>query len=85
MPRLFVDTERMSNLTSGLGQVCLHLGRELVRQRPPDWEITFLIPAEQVGVFGPGGGTGGGVPGHLMFGTACTRAQRCYPCGLRHD
>jgi len=53
MPRLFVDTERMSNLTSGLGQVCLHLGQELVRQRPPGWEITFLVPPKQVGVFGP--------------------------------
>lgn len=53
MPRLFVDTERMSNLTSGLGQVCLHLGHELVRQRPTGWEITFLVPSEQVGVFGP--------------------------------
>lgn len=53
MSRLFLETERMSNITSGLGQVCLHLGRELVRQRPPDWELTFLVPSEQVGVFGP--------------------------------
>ena len=52
MPRLFLDTERMSNITSGLGQVCLHLGHELVRQRPPGWELTFLVPPEQVGVFG---------------------------------
>ncbi|MBC7568673.1 MAG: glycosyltransferase family 4 protein [Spirosoma sp.] len=51
--KLFVDTERMSNLTSGLGQVCLHLGLELVRKRPPGWEITFLVPPEQIGVFGP--------------------------------
>lgn len=53
MPRLFLDTERMANLTSGIGQVCLHLGRELVRQRPPGWEITFLVSPEQVGLFGP--------------------------------
>ena len=52
MPRLFVDTERMSNLNSGLGQVCLHLGHELVQMRPRDWEITFLVPPEQVGAFG---------------------------------
>lgn len=43
----------MSNITTGLGQVCLHLGRELVRQRPPGWELTFLVPRNQVGVFGP--------------------------------
>lgn len=53
MPRLFLETERMSNITSGLGQVCLHLGRELVRQKPPNWELTFLVPREQVGAFGP--------------------------------
>ncbi|GAB3559378.1 glycosyltransferase family 4 protein [Spirosoma fluminis] len=53
MPRLFLDAERMDNLTSGLGQVCLHLGHELVRQKPTGWELTFLVPQEQVGVFGP--------------------------------
>lgn len=53
MPRLFLETERMANINSGLGQVCLHLGHELVRQRPSDWEITFLVPPDQVGVFGP--------------------------------
>lgn len=53
MPRLLIDTERMANLASGLGQVCLHLGRELVRQKPADWELTFLVPKEQVGTFGP--------------------------------
>ncbi len=53
MPRLFLETERMANLTSGLGQVCLHLGHELVRQQPPGWELTFLVPPEQVGQFGP--------------------------------
>ncbi|MBD2751961.1 glycosyltransferase family 4 protein [Spirosoma validum] len=53
MPRLLLETERMANLTSGLGQLCLHLGRELVRQKPPDWEITFLVTRDQVGIFGP--------------------------------
>lgn len=52
MPRLFLDTERMANLSSGIGQVCLHLGRELIRQRPPGWKLTFLVPPEQVGLFG---------------------------------
>lgn len=52
MPRLFLDTERMANLSSGIGQVCLHLGRELVRQQPPGWELTFLVSPAQVGLFG---------------------------------
>lgn len=53
MPRLFLEAERMANLTSGVGQLCLHLGRELVRQKPADWELTFLVSKEQVGIFGP--------------------------------
>ena len=53
MPRLFLETEQMVNLTSGLGQLCLHLGHELVRQKPADWELTFLVSREQMGVFGP--------------------------------
>lgn len=43
----------MANLSSGIGQVCLNLGRELVRQQPPGWELTFLVSPEQVGLFGP--------------------------------
>lgn len=52
MPSLFIDTERLRDLNSGLGQVCLHLGHELVRQRPADWSLTFLVPKGQTGVFG---------------------------------
>jgi len=52
MPSLFIDTERLRDLTSGLGQVCLHLGRELIRQRPEGWTVTFLVPKGQEGVFG---------------------------------
>ena len=59
MPSLFIDTERLRDLNSGLGQVCLHLGHELVRQCPPDWNLTFLVPKGQSGVFGdaPSGGS----------------------------
>ena len=57
MPSLFIDTERLRDLNSGLGQVCLHLGQELVRQQPHDrnghpWKLTFLVPKGQTGVFG---------------------------------
>ncbi|UFH55949.1 glycosyltransferase family 1 protein [Spirosoma sp. KNUC1025] len=58
MPSLFIDAERLRDLNSGLGQVCLHLGHELVRQRPAGrngepWHLTFLVPEDKVGVFGP--------------------------------
>ncbi len=52
MPTLFIDAERLRDLNSGLGQVCLHLGYELVRQRPDGWKLTFLVPKGQSGVFG---------------------------------
>ncbi|GAB3764495.1 glycosyltransferase family 4 protein [Spirosoma pomorum] len=52
MPALFVDAERLRDLNSGLGQVCLHLGHELVQQRPNDWTVTFLVPKGKSGMFG---------------------------------
>ncbi|AQG80517.1 glycosyltransferase family 4 protein [Spirosoma montaniterrae] len=57
MPTLFIDAERLRDRNSGLGQVCLHLGHELVRQRPngrdgEPWHITFLVPKGETGVFG---------------------------------
>lgn len=52
MPSLFIDAERLRDLNSGLGQVCLHLGHELVRQTPANWNLTFLVPKGQSGIFG---------------------------------
>jgi len=58
MPSLFIDAERLRNINSGLGQLCLHLGRELVGTRPagrPEgpWKVTFLVPKGRAGFFGP--------------------------------
>lgn len=57
MPALFIDAERLRDLNSGLGQVCLHLGQELVRQVPDGrdselWNLTFLVPKGKKGIFG---------------------------------
>lgn len=57
VPSLFVDAERLRDLNSGLGQVCLHLGNELVRQNPADrdgglWRLTFLVPKGKSGALG---------------------------------
>ncbi|MBC7570821.1 MAG: glycosyltransferase family 4 protein [Spirosoma sp.] len=62
MPKLFIDTERLRDLNSGLGQVCLNLGHELVQQcasQSASWELTFLVPPGQSGIFG---GARSGVP-----------------------
>lgn len=54
MPRIYIDTERLRDLYSGLGQFCLHLGHELVGQNPdPEkYSLTFGVPKAAVGVFG---------------------------------
>ncbi|GAB3315081.1 hypothetical protein GCM10027299_04000 [Larkinella ripae] len=50
--KILIDTERLRDFNSGLGQFCRHLGQELVRQKPPSAELTFLVPEAQLGVFG---------------------------------
>ena len=57
MTSIFVDTERIRDLNSGLGQTCLRVGQELVRQQPPGTSLTFLVPPGQTGVFGEPTGT----------------------------
>ncbi|MBC8154891.1 MAG: glycosyltransferase family 4 protein [Bacteroidetes bacterium] len=52
MTKILIDTERLRDLNSGLGQFCLNLGRELVRQKPEADELTFLTPTGQAEVFG---------------------------------
>jgi glycosyltransferase involved in cell wall biosynthesis len=52
MTHIFVDTERIRDLNSGLGQVCWQVGQALVKQQPPGTSLTFLVPPGQVGVFG---------------------------------
>nr|WP_293840640.1 glycosyltransferase family 1 protein [uncultured Arsenicibacter sp.] len=54
MHTLFIDTERLRDLNSGLGQLCLHLGQELIRQQPADSDIrlTFGMPKGKNGLFG---------------------------------
>jgi glycosyltransferase involved in cell wall biosynthesis len=54
MPRIFIDTERLRDPYSGLGQFCLHLGHEIVQQNPdPDqYKLIFGVPKAEVGVFG---------------------------------
>jgi len=57
MPSILIDAERLRNPNSGLGQVCLHLGRQLLRERPAtrpggSWDLTFLVPKGSTGVFG---------------------------------
>lgn len=52
MTKILIDTERLRDLNSGLGQFCLNLGRELAQQKPEADELTFLVPNRQTDVFG---------------------------------
>ena len=49
MPRIVVDLEKLRLLESGLGQYCLELASELMRQRRPDEELVFFVPPKQAG------------------------------------
>ncbi|WP_234736813.1 glycosyltransferase family 4 protein [Tellurirhabdus bombi] len=51
---IFIDTERLRDPHSGLGQFCQLLGQELVRQQPPGAGLTFLVPAGHTEAFGQG-------------------------------
>ncbi|WP_266363629.1 glycosyltransferase family 4 protein [Tellurirhabdus rosea] len=49
---VFIDTERLRDPHSGLGQFCRHLGDALVRRQPTAANLTFLVPPGQTGAFG---------------------------------
>lgn len=53
MPTLLIDTQPLKHINTGMGQVCLNLGLELIKQRPEGWELTFLVPKGKEGFFGP--------------------------------
>ena len=53
--RVVFDAERLRNLNSGLGQFCRSLGNALVDIKPPDHEITFVVPPGRETTF-PGAG-----------------------------
>jgi glycosyltransferase involved in cell wall biosynthesis len=47
--RVLIEMEKLANLYSGLGQFCLHLGKEITLLQP---DASFLLPVGSVGVFG---------------------------------
>ncbi len=52
MTRAFVEMERLRTLHSGLGQLCLRLGRAMARMRPEGLDLCFYVPRERLGIFG---------------------------------
>jgi glycosyltransferase involved in cell wall biosynthesis len=54
MPSLLLELEKLKVPLSGLGQVCLHLGEEVVRQCRPGWDLAVYVPRPQRGHFGHG-------------------------------
>lgn len=51
-PRVLIDVERLRQPNSGLGQVALHLGRELLARPSDRWEPVFLIPRNRLDIYG---------------------------------
>lgn len=54
--RVLFDAERLRNPNSGLGQFCRGLGEALVRLRPADARLAFLVRDGDRGTFGQGVG-----------------------------
>ena len=52
MKHILLEMEKLKNLNSGLGQVCLGLGREFEKISPKECDLTFYIPALFKGSFG---------------------------------
>ena len=49
---IFLETERLRNLHSGLGQFCWHLGQALCQQADESLRFTFFVPSQHRGIFG---------------------------------
>jgi glycosyltransferase involved in cell wall biosynthesis len=49
---VIVEMEKLRNLESGLGQVCLHLGRSLAEVAPSGLGLQFYVPKNRFGIFG---------------------------------
>ncbi len=50
---VFLEFEKIKDLNSGLGQVCLNLGEELINYAVSEkLSLNFYLPKQQVGIFG---------------------------------
>ncbi len=54
MKKVLVDLERLRAPNSGLGQVALHLGKELAARPSEDWQPVFLLPTADPALVAPG-------------------------------
>ena len=52
MKSVLLEMEKLRKPNSGLGQFCLHLGKEFASANPQDLELNFYVPASQGGIFG---------------------------------
>jgi glycosyltransferase involved in cell wall biosynthesis len=52
MKKIFLETAKLSNLNSGLGQFCFHLGKELLAQKADSLEFDFYVPKKSKGILG---------------------------------
>lgn len=51
------DAERLRNPNSGLGQFCGALGAALLKEQPAGSRVSFIVPPDQFGAYGPGAAT----------------------------
>ncbi len=51
MKKIFIESSKLSNLNSGLGQFCLHLGKSL-SAHASEFDFNFYVPENCKGIFG---------------------------------
>jgi glycosyltransferase involved in cell wall biosynthesis len=54
MRTVFLEMERIRHPATGLGQFCLHLGRQFIAQDASDLDLRFFLPASGRALFGTG-------------------------------
>jgi glycosyltransferase involved in cell wall biosynthesis len=54
MRRVFLEMERLRHPATGLGQFCLHLGKQYVVQDTSGLDLRFFLPASGSALFGTG-------------------------------
>jgi glycosyltransferase involved in cell wall biosynthesis len=51
---VFLEMEKLGHPATGLGQFCLHLGRQFIAQDPADLDLRFFLPASSTALSGIG-------------------------------
>ena len=52
MSKIFLEFERLKDINSGVGQICLGLGQQIAKLMPTDMQVDCFMPEKHHGLFG---------------------------------